>query len=68
MTFASLGLIEPLLRSLETLGYQTPTAFAKVFTATGSDAAQIESYASSPVAQPAPDGVTETVEALIAAG
>jgi superfamily II DNA/RNA helicase len=25
MTFASLGLIEPLLRSLETLGYQTPT-------------------------------------------
>ncbi|WP_458724856.1 DEAD/DEAH box helicase [Pseudomonas mandelii] len=25
MTFAPLGLIEPLLRSLETLGYQTPT-------------------------------------------
>jgi superfamily II DNA/RNA helicase len=25
MTFASLGLIEPLLRALETLGYQTPT-------------------------------------------
>ena len=25
MTFASLGLIEPLLRSLDTLGYQTPT-------------------------------------------
>ncbi|KQV13133.1 DEAD/DEAH box helicase [Pseudomonas sp. Root329] len=25
MTFATLGLIEPLLRSLETLGYQTPT-------------------------------------------
>ena len=25
MTFATLGLIEPLLRALETLGYQTPT-------------------------------------------
>ena len=25
MTFATLGLIEPLLRSLEKLGYQTPT-------------------------------------------
>src|SRR6195952_2262380 len=25
MTFASLGLIEPLLRALEALGYQTPT-------------------------------------------
>ncbi|MCK1786746.1 DEAD/DEAH box helicase, partial [Pseudomonas sp. TNT11] len=25
MTFATLGLIEPLQRALETLGYQTPT-------------------------------------------
>ena len=25
MTFATLGLIDPLLRSLEKLGYQTPT-------------------------------------------
>ena len=25
MTFATLGLIEPLLRALETLGYKTPT-------------------------------------------
>jgi putative transposase len=55
-------------RPHSSLGYQTPAAFAKVFTATGSHAAQIEGYASSPVAQPAPYGVTETVEALIAAG
>ena len=27
MTVASLGLIEPLLRALETLGYKTPTRF-----------------------------------------
>jgi transposase InsO family protein len=55
-------------RPHSSLGYQTPAAFAKVFAATGSDAAQIEGYAPSPVAQPAPYGVTETAEALIAAG
>lgn len=44
-------------RPHSSLGYQTPAAFAEVFTA-----------ARHPVAQPAPYGVTETVEALIAAG
>ncbi|KQZ91873.1 transposase [Mesorhizobium sp. Root157] len=44
-------------RPHSSLGYQTPAAFAEAFTAAG--------Y---PVAQPAPYGVTETVEALIAAG
>ncbi|CDX53235.1 conserved hypothetical protein [Mesorhizobium plurifarium] len=50
------------------LGYQTPAAFAVVFTATGSSAALFGGSAPSPVAQPAPHGVTETVEALIATG
>ena len=44
-------------RPHSSLGYQTPAAFAEVLTATGN-----------PVAQPAPKGVTETDEALIAAG
>jgi len=44
-------------RPHSSLGYQTPAALAEVFTAAGH-----------PVAQPAPYGVTETVEALIAAG
>ncbi len=39
------------------LGYHTPAAFAELLTETGN-----------PFAQPAPQGVTETVEALIAAG
>ena len=42
------------------LGYQTPAAFAETIAATGSSPA--------PVAQPTPNGVTETVEAPIAAG
>lgn len=50
------------------LGYQTPTAFAEVPTATGSGAALFGGSAPSPVAQPAPQGVAETTEALIAAG
>jgi len=50
------------------LGYQTPATFAATITATGYDAALIEGSASSPVAPPAPYGVTETVEDLIAAG
>jgi transposase InsO family protein len=33
-------------RPHSSLGYQAPAAFVKVFTATGSDAAQIEGYAS----------------------
>ena len=50
------------------LGYQTPAAYAEVMTATGSDAVLMEGSAPPPVAQPAPHGVTKTVEALIAAG
>ncbi|WP_404926379.1 IS3 family transposase [Mesorhizobium sp. ORM16] len=50
------------------LGYQTPAAYAGVITATGSDAALIEGSAPPPVASPAPHGVTETAEALIATG
>lgn len=55
-------------RPHSSLGYQTPAAFAEVLAATGSNAALDEGFASPPVAQPAPHGVTETVEALIAAG
>jgi transposase InsO family protein len=44
-------------RPHSSLGYQTPAAFAEALAATGN-----------PVAQPAPQGVTETAEALIAAG
>ena len=39
-----------------------------IITATGYDAALIDGSASSPVAQPAPYGVSPTAEALIAAG
>ena len=55
-------------RPHSSLGYQTPAAYAAVLTATGSSATQIESSAPPPVAHPAPNGVTETVEAPIAAG
>ncbi|WP_338531004.1 IS3 family transposase [Nitratireductor thuwali] len=55
-------------RPHSSLGYQTPAAYAEVLAATGSSTAQIEGSAPPPVAQPAPQGVTETVEALIAAG
>jgi putative transposase len=55
-------------RPHSSLGYQTPAAFAEAFTATGSDASLDMGCASSPVAQPAPYGVTETVGALIATG
>ncbi|TPL78845.1 IS3 family transposase [Mesorhizobium sp. B2-3-13] len=55
-------------RPHSSLGYQTPAAYAEVITATGSDAALIEGSAPPPVAQPAPQGATKTVEALIAAG
>lgn len=49
-------------------GNQTPAVFAEILTPTGYDASLDRSFASPPVAQPAPYGVTETVEALIAAG
>ncbi|MFC3321358.1 IS3 family transposase [Mesorhizobium cantuariense] len=55
-------------RPHSSLGYQTPAAYAQVITATGSDAVLMEGSAPPPVAQPAPQGVTKTVEALIAAG
>src|SRR5690606_3076359 len=55
-------------RPHSSLGYQTPAAFAGTLTATGSNAALIDGSASPPVAQPAPYGVTEMAEALIAAG
>lgn len=55
-------------RPHSSLGYQTPAAFAGTLAATGSNASLGKGYASPPVAQPAPYGVTETAEALIAAG
>jgi putative transposase len=55
-------------RPHSSLGYQTPAAFAEILTATGSDASLDMGFASPPVARPAPYGVTETAEALIAAG
>ena len=51
-----------IVRPRSSLGYQTPAAFAEVFTATGSDAALIADSASPPVAQPTPNGETETAE------
>ena len=55
-------------RPHSSLDYQTPAAYAKVLTATGSSAAQGEGSAPPPVVQPAPNGVSETAGALIAAG
>lgn len=55
-------------RPHSSLGYQTPAAYAGTIAATGSNAAQCESYAFPPVAPTAPLGVSKTAEALIAAG
>ncbi|WP_276200630.1 IS3 family transposase [Chelatococcus sp. XZ-Ab1] len=55
-------------RPHSSLGYQTPAAFAGTLAATGSNASLDKGFASPPVAQPAPYGVTQTAEALIAAG
>lgn len=55
-------------RPHSSLGYQTPAGYAEVVAATGSDAVLIEGSAPPPVAQPAPNGVTETAKVLIAAG
>ena len=55
-------------RPHSSLGYQTPAAFAGTLTTTGSDASLNKGFAPPPVAQTAPYGVTETAEALIAAG
>lgn len=55
-------------RPHSSLGYQIPADYAGTIAATGSNAAQNESYASPPVATTAPVGVSKTAEALIAAG
>jgi putative transposase len=55
-------------RPHSSLGYRTPATFAATLTATGYDAALYSGSASSPVAQPAPYGVSPTAEALLAAG
>lgn len=62
------GRLRDLANERSRLGYQTPAAFAGALAATGSDATLIDGLASLPVAQPAPYGLTETAEALIAAG
>ncbi len=49
------------------LGYQTPANYAGTISATGSNAAQDEGYAFPPVAPTAPNGVSKTAGALIAA-
>jgi transposase InsO family protein len=55
-------------RPHSSLRYQTPATFAGTLAATGEDAALFGGSASSPVAQPAPYGVSPTAEALIATG
>ncbi len=55
-------------RPHSSLGYQTPAAYAGTIAATGSNAAQDESYALPPIAPTAPFGVSKTAETLIAAG
>ncbi|MGR6465806.1 IS3 family transposase [Rhizobium sp. PAMB 3182] len=55
-------------RPHSSLGYQTPADFAGTIAATGSNAAQDESFAFPPVAHTAPVGVFKTAAALVAAG
>ncbi|WP_348627532.1 IS3 family transposase [Rhizobium sp. R339] len=55
-------------RPHSSLGYKTPADFAGTIAATGSNAAQDESFAFPPVAHTAPFGVSKTAEALIVAG
>ncbi|WP_151343682.1 IS3 family transposase [Rhizobium leguminosarum] len=55
-------------RPHSSLGYQTPAGYAGIIAATGSNAAQDESFAFPPVAPTAPFGVFKPAEALIAAG
>ncbi|WP_112357232.1 IS3 family transposase [Agrobacterium tumefaciens] len=54
-------------RPHSSLGYQTPAGYAGSIAATGSNAAQDESFAFPPVAPTAPVGVFKAAEALIAA-
>ena len=55
-------------RPHSSLGYKTPADFAGTIAATGSNAAQDESFALPPVAHTAPLGVFRTAGALVAAG
>jgi transposase InsO family protein len=55
-------------RPHSSLSYRTPATYAEILAATGYSAAQVESSAPPPVAQPAPNGVSETAVALIEAG
>ncbi|WP_088704512.1 IS3 family transposase [Rhizobium sp. R693] len=55
-------------RPHSSLGYKTPADFAGTIAATGSNAAQDESFAFPPVAHTAPLGVFKTAGALVAAG
>ncbi|KAB1112942.1 IS3 family transposase [Neorhizobium galegae] len=55
-------------RPHSSLGYQTPADYAGTIAATGSNAAQDESFAFPPVAHTAPLGVFKTAGALVAAG
>ncbi|TWB09610.1 integrase-like protein [Rhizobium sp. ERR 1071] len=55
-------------RPHSSLGYKTPADFAGTIAATGSNAAQDESFAFPPVAHTAPLGVFKTAGALVATG
>ena len=55
-------------RPHSSLGYATPADFATIIAATGPDAAPDNGSASASVAHHTPHGVTETAEALNAAG
>ncbi|MBP1879013.1 hypothetical protein J2Z84_002334, partial [Agrobacterium rubi] len=64
----SIALLYNHFRPHSSLGYKTPADFAETIAATGSNAAQDESFAFPPVAHTAPFGVSKTAEALVAAG
>lgn len=55
-------------RPHSSLGYHTPADYAGTIAATGSNVAQSRRYAFAPVATTAPIGISETAEALTAAG
>lgn len=55
-------------RPHSSIGYQTPADYAGSIAATGSNAAQVESFAFPPVAPTAPLGVFRTAGTLVAAG
>ena len=55
-------------RPHSSLGYQTPAGYAGIIAATGSNATKCGSFAFPPVAPIVPFGLSNTAEALIAAG